>query len=419
MKCITFIGVGRPKTRKYDRANYYFKKMEKETEFIQEAICEFFKPEELYVMVTDQAMENYRKLESKLKENNLVRSIKTVKIPAGKNVDELWEIFRKISSVVEEGDSLIFDITHGLRSLPFVCFLSIAYLKEVKNVKIEKVVYGAYEARDERGTPILDLTEITTLLDWLNAVRDFLKFGDATNLGKLMEEAQNRAYKEKLEFKPVALKSFAQNLEEFSLAVHLSRPKEAITSAGKVVELIDPAEKEIEVLLPPATHVIDKIKEIKRFAGVWGESLDFECIKKQMELIKYQLELGLFVQAAELARELLVSYLIYRLNYRTSEWLERDIRRSVELSLGHCQDIIRKEKEGRADEINLVKDAIGLLDMEDWKSVVKLWMEISEVRNDLAHCGMNPHPIDINRVEKRVREIVEKLERLILENSSH
>jgi len=46
-------------------------------------------------MVTDKAMENYRRLESRLKENNLVRSIKTVKIPAGKNVDELWGIFRK------------------------------------------------------------------------------------------------------------------------------------------------------------------------------------------------------------------------------------------------------------------------------------------------------------------------------------
>ena len=93
MKCITFIGLGRPETRRYNKANYYFKEMKKETEFIQEAICEFFKPEELCVMVTDQAMENYERPESRLKERNLVRSIKAVKIPSGKK----WMNFGRYS----------------------------------------------------------------------------------------------------------------------------------------------------------------------------------------------------------------------------------------------------------------------------------------------------------------------------------
>ena len=59
-----------------------------------------------------------------------------VNIPTGENTDEIWEIFNIISSLIHEGESVTFDITHGLRSLPFLVFLFAAYLKTAKHVRI-------------------------------------------------------------------------------------------------------------------------------------------------------------------------------------------------------------------------------------------------------------------------------------------
>jgi CRISPR-associated Csx2 family protein len=74
-----------------------------------------------------------------------------VDIPDGKSEEELWEIFEAISKAVQEGDEIVFDITHGFRSLPMIAMLTIAYLKQVKGVKVQHVVYGVYE-RDNHGS---------------------------------------------------------------------------------------------------------------------------------------------------------------------------------------------------------------------------------------------------------------------------
>jgi len=58
-----------------------------------------------------------------------------VDIPDGKDEDELWKIFSIIVDEVQPGDEILFDITHGFRSLPFIAFLTVAYLKEVKGAK--------------------------------------------------------------------------------------------------------------------------------------------------------------------------------------------------------------------------------------------------------------------------------------------
>jgi CRISPR-associated DxTHG motif protein len=112
-----------------------------------------------------------------------------VDIPDGKSEEELWEIFEAISKAVQEGDEIVFDITHGFRSLPMIALLTIAYLKQVKGVKVQHVVYGVYE-RDNPMAPILDLTPFADLLDWLAAAKMFTATGDSSELGRLIQDVQ-------------------------------------------------------------------------------------------------------------------------------------------------------------------------------------------------------------------------------------
>jgi len=62
----------------------------------------------------------------------------------------LWKIFDGINSVIDEGDDIIFDVTHSFRSLPVLTLIALNYVKFLKNVNINKIDYGAMEAV---GTP--------------------------------------------------------------------------------------------------------------------------------------------------------------------------------------------------------------------------------------------------------------------------
>ena len=73
-----------------------------------------------------------------------------------------------------EGDQIILDVTHGFRSLPMLIFVVAAYLRQMKYVVLERVVYGAYEAKDENyNAPVFDLTLMVELMDWFHGLDSF------------------------------------------------------------------------------------------------------------------------------------------------------------------------------------------------------------------------------------------------------
>lgn len=119
MKLITALGI-----RPYDKVKYRWNGHECGTSFVQQAFVEWFNPETTCVLLTSQARnEHWSTLRELLHEKTHVVE---VDIPEGKSEEELWEIFKKISDAVDEGEEVIFDITHGFRSLPMVALLTIA-----------------------------------------------------------------------------------------------------------------------------------------------------------------------------------------------------------------------------------------------------------------------------------------------------
>ncbi len=91
--------------------------------------------------------------------------------------------FDKVIEQINEGETVIFDITHGLRSIPFLAFLFAAFLKTAKQVTIEAIYYGALELGDrDKGipAPVIDLSEYVAMLDWITATDQFGTHGNAT-----------------------------------------------------------------------------------------------------------------------------------------------------------------------------------------------------------------------------------------------
>lgn len=119
-----------------------------------------------------------------------------VTIPDGKNESEIWEIFQALFEQINDGDEVWFDITHAFRSIPMLILVVITYARVLKNITVKSITYGAYEARENNIAPVFDLTKFVTLLDWANAAKDFIDYGQTKKLLNVLSDEINPKLKE-------------------------------------------------------------------------------------------------------------------------------------------------------------------------------------------------------------------------------
>lgn len=126
-------------------------------------------------------------------------SISDWHIPDGQNVEELWEAFETIGHATQNSSHLIFDATHGFRSLQLVTLLALTFFRNARDMKIERVLYGAFEVLGPAQTvrerveaneaigpaPIFDLTEMLLWPFWAEAVAAWGRTGNAGALLQL------------------------------------------------------------------------------------------------------------------------------------------------------------------------------------------------------------------------------------------
>jgi CRISPR-associated DxTHG motif protein len=370
MKLITFLGI-----TDYEEVEYRWHDLSKPTKFVQEALVHWLKPEATCVLLTEKARaRHWNDLSQRLQGHT---QIVEVDIPDGKSEEELWEIFEAISKAVQEGDEIVFDITHGFRSLPMIAMLTIAYLKQVKGVKVQHVVYGVYE-RDNPMAPILDLTPFADLLDWLAAAKMFITTGDSSELGQLIQEIQNDAYRNREAYGenlPRALKNFGAALAEVSDDLLLARVPNLPKSVSNLIEKQKRASAEVSDWTPPLTLLLDKI------AAAYAPFQD-DSLPTQAALIRWYLNHNHIVQATTLAREWVVNY------YAQQKSLSRDDAE---------EELNQRANNQENDEL------------------VQLWSSIRNIRNDLAHCGFGRaegQVLSATSIRQNAEEVVKQVERL-------
>jgi len=99
-------------------------------------------------------------------------------IPFGRDEQEQISILRQMADLVEKGDRVSMDITHGFRSLPMLGLTSAMFLKQLKGATVDGIYYGALDMTDTSGTPVLRLDGLLLLTDWLAAISAFRVSGD-------------------------------------------------------------------------------------------------------------------------------------------------------------------------------------------------------------------------------------------------
>ncbi|NLV27291.1 MAG: hypothetical protein GXY48_09030 [Methanomicrobiales archaeon] len=398
MQCISFAGSGVREKRRYCRDSICI-----ETDIVQEAIYHLYKPDELIILLSDPTAAGITASLEK-------RAIPVTKtwIPHGTTEDQLYEIFGTICNSVKDDEVVLFDITAGCHSLPFMTFLAASYLRSVRNITIVGVIYAPHV--DEHGfCRFIDLKPMMEILDWISGVQAVTRYLDAEPLYSLVNTLQGDIHRGGEDpDPPVRLTGWASLLRQFSDSVRLSRPVDAMYAASGIVRDIDEVDEELERFAPALIPVIESARDISVLAA--EPELTFctsEYIRKQIGLIAFQLEKGLYLQAVTLGREVLITLLMIKMGI-DSEWKDADIRHEVSRTLtGGALAVQQKPYEKTEYSDVLVR-------YSDWKEMVLIWVRISDLRNNLAHCGMNRRNDSIRSLLRRASDILPEIERFLL-----
>jgi CRISPR-associated DxTHG motif protein len=404
-KIITFLG-GRP-----NLTTYSYKNKEYKGEAFAQVIREFCQYDTMLVCVTELAKEKTFPILEALNDSR----IKAIDIPTGRTTEEMWETFKIITQQVDEDDRVIFDITHGLRSLQFLVFLFATYLKAAKNVTIDAVYYGALELQGSNNgvAPVIELSEFVSMIDWLTATTRFVKIGDGQPLASLLEGAipSNEELKNYPNTRPLRdqLKQSAKAIEDISLALSLTRPIETMESATKLEEILRQATTSFAERAKPFSLLSEKVvQEYGQFAlpNPKDEAALSENLRLQFQMVKWYIDRNQLVQAITLGREWLVS--ILALQFDEPMFDHENGRKFVEAALNNAVE--RNKPHPRPPLDSRCNEKFAALPEAD--ELASVWNQMTELRNDIAHVGMNLKPQDAAKLKKKASSLYPRLKKL-------
>ncbi|MCO6450985.1 MAG: TIGR02221 family CRISPR-associated protein [Caldilineales bacterium] len=416
MKLLTFLGAAKAYPTTYVMPDG----REHTAPFCGVALARFYPDIDMRVFVTTKAREQHWATFKGLTED-YVASLTPVDISDGETEERLWRIFQAVVENVEAGEAVIFDITHGFRSLPFLSFLAAAYLRTVKSIGLQAVLYGNYEARDQsvqpNRAPIIDMTPFVALLDWMVAADRFVRFGDAHDLAERLRaqrpDYQAQQASDEIRDQAIRMSQAATALDGVSLALRLIRPSEAMTASAQLqTKLIDATATVQQYALPFAPlsqQVTDAFAPLA--LGEHEQKADrVAALARERRMVHWYLERSQYVQALAVAREWVISWAMAQL--AMPELTDRQHREEVEKAFGRANDQRQRQRGAFDDET--FSTGLTLRSLNQIADALKLFAELGNARNDLLHAGKRPGPLAAVDMENSVKRLCGRLDQLPL-----
>jgi len=392
-KFISFLGA-----IPYEETRYFFNgdntQLAAPTAYVQEAIFELelnnWQPtDEVIIFTTEEAeQKNYHnritrslgelegqgleKILYQLSKQGRIGSYKAVYIPHGNTEEEIWAVFQTVFQHIEEGDQLFFDITYGFRSLPMLGMVLLDYARTLRNVQIERIYYGNYEAGralQKPGelvlAPVLDLTPFSKLQEWTAAAKAFLNGGNAEPIAALAEQNNPEISRNLRLFAPAILTCRGRQLAE---DIDISSFKSIVDSS---------MESPIAAQLRP---LLGKIQEKL-------SPFESKNLRNGLHAVKWCIDNGLIQQGYTFLQETIISLVVEKV-FSRSRLTDKNFREDTGTALNNMSpntpnlriktspaeyEIVFKFVSGKAGLSKLYKKLTGP----------------NGLRNDINHCGLN------------------------------
>lgn len=273
------------------------------TKFVQVAELELLGIDfdKIILLVTEKSEEmHFENLKHSLRNKNIDTDIITkIRIGSKENIEFLNTHKKWYESLIKEisyNDNITLDFTHGYRILSLLLSSALYFLQVVKNVQVNKILYGAFELVDrEEVKPILQMEEFFKIVNWANAVADFIDHLDSNKLTNLIQSDDS--------LKLLEL-SDTDTLEKLNSAIRNTAMIEIPPLANDVLQTLTGTDNDnyISELLK------EKIKN--KYENIACKSIrvyDKDFFYKQLEVIKILLDHNLLMQAFTIMRELVGS----------------------------------------------------------------------------------------------------------------
>lgn len=408
MKLLTFLGVGR-----YDETEYVWNGQSVIARYAPVASCRFAQASKVVIFATAEAQQAHgNDLKTFLPLPD--KAVCFIPVPTGRNETELWQIFSQVAGSVTRGDELAFDVTHGLRSFPLIGLLAAAFLRVGFGVELKAVYYGAFDVRDQSvtpsRTPMFDLTPMLALLEWAAASDRFNRTGDSRYFASLLRNEQTKLALQ-AQNQPQQLAQIGQigklshALTNLSQALALVRPHQ-------VMQQVDSLPAQAQAALPiltqtgsalPFQMLLDSTLEAYAPLALANPSAHIrQDLETQRVLIRWYAAREHWVQAVSLAREWLVSWVMFQAGL-DSVTILGDRYRTEGVVNGEAEEFIKAKKRGETFR------PVFLKSVPEIETMLGLWKALTDTRNDINHAGMRESPEAPENLVKCIKRYVEEI----------
>lgn len=398
-KFISFLG-----TTDYAEVFYELNgiKTESKVKFVQQALiqltCKNFdiRKDKIIIILTDKAKaSNWEKLKESLKILNVPdEMIIPLDIPEEKGEAGVWKLFEKIyNEVLEQDDSVIFDITNAFRFLPVVMYSVLRYAQYLKNVKIEGIYYGAYEQMENEIEPIINLTETYEIIEWAAAANIFTNYGIA-------EELSKRIKKQDKEF--VDTGKLSDSILTVSRNINYSRGLR-IMEGNIFQNCIDKINlyKDDNNINPALTPILETVtNKIKDFGN--NSVLNF------LPAVEWYIEHDMPAEAFSMMKEGISTYLLnkYNLNYKDDK-----LRLCFGQRLAYRGNNLFDYKKAKLEAKKEIIENIML--KKETKELKIIIESFNNFRNDIDHCGFKEDARNPDNLKKEIKKAYEKIKEIL------
>ncbi|MBE6051103.1 MAG: TIGR02221 family CRISPR-associated protein [Clostridium sp.] len=426
-KLLTFLGAGN-----YEKNIYFFKEeninelSDKGIEypFVQLSLYKQLNKDneediEMIIFLTQVAAEtnwvgkNGTGLKEYLEKENI--KYKSVFIKDGKNTKELWYNFNTIYNELDKNDEIYIDITYSFRSLPIISLSVFNFANVVKNINVQGIYYGAYEARFEKKvnkiskvcSPIFDLSIFNDIQGWASSAEKYLTTGDARRLSDDIKKAKDKYWKENGENADLRLlDKVSTNLKKASEDILCCKGKD-IPKDFKALK--DSLEKINDI-------EIDEFTPFYKLLNMINENLNSynnETINDLTYAVKQCYNYQLIQQGYTILLENITNYICPIFEQHDLDYKKKEDRATARTLLYEFNPR-NNERKYTNEELNSFVSSEST--REELTKLTNLRDEISQFRNYINHGSFNNNNFSYSILYKNLDKCLNKFKSIINKN---
>ena len=262
--------------------------------------------------ITDQKGEkiDWSIVECFIKEAAHFEEVRIAIVESGSTQAQLEEYPKSLLNAFKEivnkkrNTEIIFDISNGFRSMPLYITMFVRYAGMISRNEIKySMYYGMFEARVGKNTPLVDLSTVSELTDWVNAISEFQSLGSVKGLCECLNEEVG---KQTDQDESKRIKDVIHEFEQFDYAWNVNNPYYLENGIQYIVAL----DVEALPISDPAKLMLGSLRD--EFSVRFKAEVNYNNTWLLVKLSELFTEQGRYGVAAVAFQEAIITYLMER-----------------------------------------------------------------------------------------------------------